>query len=83
MDISFTGEETVLLKRILEQYVSDLKSEISDTEKYDWRQSMKQDEAMVKAIIERLSSSETGNRADDEVVIVEETVVIVEERQQL
>ena len=79
MQLALTGEEAVLLKRILEQYVSELKSEISDTEKYDWRQSMKQDEAMAKAVIERLGSSQTGNRADEELVIVEEAVIVIEE----
>lgn len=56
MDMNLTAEEAELLKKILQRYVSDLKMEISNTEKYEWRQEMKQDEETVKGLITRLGS---------------------------
>lgn len=57
MQLSIGPEEAPLLQRILTQYLSELKLEISNTEKYEWRQSMKRDEELVKGLIARLESN--------------------------
>lgn len=54
MELHLEPEEASLLRRILSTYLGDLRMEISNTENYDLRQSLKQEEVQVAAIIERL-----------------------------
>jgi len=54
MDLTLTAEDAALLKKILESHLSDLRMEIVSTEKFDWREEMKQDEEKIKALIARL-----------------------------
>lgn len=54
MELKLELEEVELLKRILTNFVSDLKMEITNTENYDWREDMKHDEAMIRSLIDRL-----------------------------
>lgn len=53
-------DEAVLLKQILSNHLSDLRMEITDTENYDMRESMKRDEAMIKALIAKLDQMGVG-----------------------
>ncbi|MBI4322540.1 MAG: hypothetical protein HY675_28955 [Chloroflexi bacterium] len=55
MKLDLQPEEADLLKRILVNYVSDLRMEISQTDSFDLRQELKRDEVIIKAIIERLA----------------------------
>jgi hypothetical protein len=54
MELKLDDKEATLLKTVLEQHLSDLRMEIADTEKYDWRQDMKKDEETIKSLISRL-----------------------------
>lgn len=54
MQLSLSDDEAKLLRRLLTQWVSEVKSEVANTERYEWRQDMKRDGATVKAIVERL-----------------------------
>ena len=53
-----TRESEVVL-RILNNALGELRMTIADTENYDWRQDMKQDEEVIKGLIARLER-ETG-----------------------
>jgi hypothetical protein len=63
MELKLTNDDAELLRRILPQSLSDLRHEISKTENYDWRQSLKQDEARLKAILEQLGHREEPAKA--------------------
>jgi len=54
MEFALASGEAELLLRVLQQYLSDLRMEITDTEDFDFRQSLKQDELRIKDMIERL-----------------------------
>lgn len=54
MCLSLEPNEAALLKRVLTAHLSDLRAEVYKTENYDWRQGLKQDEAIIKALITRL-----------------------------
>lgn len=54
MELTLQQSEAELLLRILRQYLSDLRMEIADTEQYEFRQGLKQDEAIIKDLIGRL-----------------------------
>jgi hypothetical protein len=56
MELKLDDKEAGLLKTILEQHLSDLRMEIADTEKYDWRNEMKKDEETIKSLIARLGA---------------------------
>ncbi|MBI2863383.1 MAG: hypothetical protein HYX94_02320 [Chloroflexi bacterium] len=58
MDIKLQPEEAKLFARILDEYLSDLRMEIGRTEQYDLRESMKQDESMIKAMLARLNQGQ-------------------------
>ncbi len=54
MELTLQTEEMELLKRVLSLALSDLRMEIADTENYDMRQGLKQDEETLKGILARL-----------------------------
>ncbi len=54
MELQLAPDETDLLRRVLQSYLADLREEIGKTEKYELRQSLKDDEARIKAILECL-----------------------------
>lgn len=55
MDLVLSSEDFVLLKQVLERYISNLRMEIAGTENADWRKEMHADEDRAKAILARLS----------------------------
>ncbi len=57
MNLDLNNDEVVLLHRILENYLPALRSEVYKTENYDWRESLKQDEEVLKGIIARLDAA--------------------------
>lgn len=59
MDLKLHDSERELLLRILQQYLSDLRMEIADTEQYEFRQGLKEDENVIKDLIARLEPGET------------------------
>lgn len=50
-----TGKEEMMLKEILEGFLSDLRMEVADTDSKDYREELKEQEVFIKDIIERLS----------------------------
>jgi hypothetical protein len=55
MKLELTEEESRLLRRALEGYVSELREEIVHTEKHDWRVALHREEEILKGIIGRLA----------------------------
>jgi hypothetical protein len=60
MELMVQPDEVALLKRILTNYLSDLRMEIADTERYEFRQELKQDEEMIKRLLARLEQLTSG-----------------------
>jgi hypothetical protein len=54
MELSLEPRESEVLARILTASLGDLRMEISNTERYEYRESLKADEEIIKAILERL-----------------------------
>lgn len=51
-----TGKEEWMLKKILESYLSDLRMEVADTDRKEYRDELKVEEAFLKELIAKLSS---------------------------
>jgi len=56
MDLHLAPAEAGFLKKVLHSYLSDLRAEIGKTENYDFRQSLKEDEAQINALLVRLDA---------------------------
>ena len=54
--LTLTDEEAGTLRRVLEEYVSDLRMEIADTDSMDFRDQLKREEAFLKKLIEQLGT---------------------------
>jgi hypothetical protein len=54
MELSLQPRESEVLARVLTSSLADLRMEISGTEDYDYRESLKSDEEVIKAILARL-----------------------------
>ena len=54
--LTLTDEEAGTLRRVLEEYVSDLRMEIADTDSMDFRDQLKREEAFLKRLIEQLGT---------------------------
>jgi len=83
MRLTLNDDERDLLKRLLESDLGDLRFEIADTDSKSMRDDLKRDEAMLKAILERLERGgdrEDGDDGAGAIVEAEEVVVIVEEQ---
>lgn len=67
MDLELSSEDFVLLKDVLERYVSNLRMEIAGTENADWRKQMHADEDRAKALLQRLNTPQpsAGNANED------------------
>lgn len=59
MDLHLAPAETGFLKRVLSSYLSDLRAEIGKTENYDFRQGLKEDEAIINALLARLDAPDS------------------------
>ncbi len=57
-DIQLSAEETEMLRKILETYLSDLRVEIGGTEVKDVRETLKQEEEFIKELLRRLQVEE-------------------------
>jgi hypothetical protein len=53
--IELTDQEAELLRDVLEEYVSDLRMEVANTESMDFREALKEKERILKGLVERLS----------------------------
>ncbi len=54
MQLTLSPEETALLRQVLLDRVSDLRMEISSTERYDLRKDLQRDEVVLRSIVARL-----------------------------
>jgi hypothetical protein len=63
MNLELTDDEVVLLHRVLENYLPALREEVYKTEKFEWRESLKQDEVLLKSLIARLESAKSRANA--------------------
>jgi hypothetical protein len=61
LQLSLETAEAKLLKDVLERFLSDLRMEIADTENYELRQSLKQDEETLRHLITRLDQPSPAN----------------------
>jgi hypothetical protein len=59
MELQLTPEELELVTRIFKNYLPNLREEVYKTENYDWRQALKQDEVVLKGLIQRLEAVQT------------------------
>ena len=60
MNLTLQPNEAALVRRILANYLSDLRAEVYKTENFELRQELKDDEATVRSIIERLGHAEAS-----------------------
>ena len=56
MQLDLNDRESSLLRNILERHLGDFRMEIRDTENYDMRKSMQEDEESLKRILRDLGS---------------------------
>ena len=57
IDLKLTNEEAENLKEVLTSYVSDLRMEIANTDKYEFRENLKKKEKFLKDLIGRLTGT--------------------------
>lgn len=60
MELTLEKNEATVLREVLQRFLSDLRMEITHTEKYELRESLKAQEVMIKSLIERLVSLEAA-----------------------
>ena len=53
--LNLTQKEVSVLKNVLEAYLSDLRMEVADTDKQDFRNSLKEEEETIKEILGTLT----------------------------
>lgn len=56
MQIRLTDGEAMVLRDLLEEYVSDLRMEISHTDLLDYRERLRVKERVIHALLERLAA---------------------------
>ena len=56
--LTLNNEETLKLKKILESYLSDLRMEVADTDRKEYRDELKVEEAFLKDMIDKLSEQQ-------------------------
>jgi hypothetical protein len=59
MDLTIDAEESRVLRRVLDHYLREIREEIGKTENFDYRQGLKQDEEILKALIARVEPEPT------------------------
>jgi hypothetical protein len=54
VQLTLTDTDAATLKKALETYVSDLRMEVADTDAQDFREGLKQEESVIRRLIELL-----------------------------
>ncbi len=54
MQLELSEREALVLNHVLSNYLPELRSEVANTENYDWRQDLKRNEEVIKTLIARL-----------------------------
>jgi hypothetical protein len=57
IQVSLSDEEAGSLRSVLESYLSDLRMEIADTERMEFRESLKRQEAFLHRVLAQLSAA--------------------------
>jgi hypothetical protein len=55
IQLNLTQEDVSILKKVLEDYLSDLRMEVADTDMQDFRNSLKKEEEAIKEILGALA----------------------------
>jgi hypothetical protein len=53
--IELADEDAEILKAVLEEYISDLRMEVSNTDSMDFREQLKRKETVLKRVVDRLA----------------------------
>ncbi len=56
VQLSLTPAEAAMLREVLTTYVSELRMEIADTDAHDYRERLKEEEAFLNRVLERLGT---------------------------
>ena len=56
VQITLTPEEAIILRDILNHYMSDLRMEIADTDAMDFREKLKNEEVFLNRLLRQLAS---------------------------
>jgi hypothetical protein len=64
VELKLSQGEASLLTRVLTNYLPDLREEVYKTENYEWRESLKADEVVLKSLIARLEQLVQASPAD-------------------
>jgi hypothetical protein len=59
VQLTLTDQDAATLKRALETYLSDLRMEVADTDAQDFREDLKQEESVIKRLVEQLEGRRT------------------------
>lgn len=60
MKLDLTPEEADLLATVLDEYLMELRVEIADTDDYTFRMGLKEKQATLKALLERIATEEVS-----------------------
>jgi hypothetical protein len=63
MQLELNEEEVNLLERIFKHYLPELRDEIFHTDAYAFREELKEDEVVLKRLMERLAALRAGHEA--------------------
>jgi hypothetical protein len=63
MQLELDEAEAALLEQILSGRLGDLRMEISNTDSFDFRKGLQQDEARIKSLLERLRQGRGAGQA--------------------
>lgn len=58
VQINLTSDEVVMLRAILNHYLSDLRMEVADTDALDFREKLKQEEAFLARMLQQLGGEQ-------------------------
>ncbi len=57
VQLTLTDTDAATLKKALETYVSDLRMEVADTDAQDFREDLKQEESVIRRLVEQLGGA--------------------------
>ena len=60
VNLAVTPEEAEEVRRVLESSLADLREEIAHTDRYEFRETLKQRRAVVQGVLRRLSATPVG-----------------------
>jgi hypothetical protein len=58
--IQLADEEAEILKSVLEEYISELRMEVSNTDNMDFREALKRKEAILKRLVGQLTAERSS-----------------------